>query len=75
MAKKKKETVELIVSYGTEIIDKRFVVKVSRMDNGVNPETFLVVTQDLLETGFSMKYFKNKEEVAQFLKLLKVAAK
>lgn len=73
--KKKKETTELIVSYGTEMINNRFRVKVSRMDNGVNPETFLVVTQDLLDTGFSVKYLKSKEEVTQFLQLLKVAAK
>ena len=73
--KKKKETTEFIVSFGTEMIDNRFRVKVSRMDNGVAPESYLVVTQDLLDSGFSMKYFKNKEEVAQFLKLLKVAAK
>jgi hypothetical protein len=69
---KKDKTVELIVSYGTELIGGRFRVKVSVLDNGVNPQSFLVVTQDLLEGGFSMKYCKDKEQVALLLQLFKM---
>lgn len=71
MAKKNKTT-ELIISYGTEIIDNRFQVKVSTLDTGTVKASFLVVTQDLLEGGFSMKYFDDKESVAIFLKLLRL---
>lgn len=76
MTKKKENPInELIISYGTEVIGNRFMVKVSKMDTGVSPESFLVTTQDLLERAFSMKFFRSKEEVALFLKLLTIAAK
>lgn len=75
MTKKNKKTTELIISYGTEMIENRFRVKVSRMDDGVHPESFLVVAEDLLDSGFCMKFFKNKEDITQFLKLLQLATK
>lgn len=75
MAKKKDKVNEFIVSFGSEIIGNRFMVKLSKMDNGVTPESFLLTTLDLREGGFSMKFFKTQEEVALFLKLLTLASK
>ena len=73
MSKKPSKTTELIVSYGTEMIGTRFRIKVSKMDTGASPETILVVVQDLLDGGFKMKCFRNKDDVANFLKLLYAA--
>jgi hypothetical protein len=75
MAKKNPETTKLIVSYATEMIGTRFRVKVSNFDNGVQAPSFMIATQDLLDGGFSLKFFKNTESVAQFLNLLKAAIK
>lgn len=79
MTKRKKRdekpTTEPIVSFGVEVLGNRFRVKVSKMDNGVTKESFMVATQDLLEDGFSLKYFDSNEEVVQFLKLLTAATK
>lgn len=68
----KDKITKLISSYNTELIDNRFNVKVSLLNNGVDKESYLVVTQDLLDGGFSMKYFKDKDSVSMFLKLLKL---
>jgi hypothetical protein len=62
----------LLTSYGVEVLDNRFNVKVSVMNNGVHKESYLVVTQDLLDGGFALKYFRDKESVSMFLKLLKL---
>lgn len=75
MAKKSDKTTKLIVSYGTEMIGTRFRVKISKFDNGVNHESFLVAVQDLLDGGFSMKCFLKQDDVSQFLKLLTEATK
>lgn len=75
--KKKKEdkTTELIVSYGTETIGSRFIVKLSIMDNGVTTKSVMVIVHDVLESGFTIKYFKSVEDAAQLLNLLKAASK
>lgn len=75
MSKKEDKLNEFIISFGSEIIGNRFMVKLSKMDNGVNPESFLLMTLDLRDGGFSMKFFKTQESVALFLKLLTLASK
>ncbi len=76
MSKKKDDkTTELIVSYGTEMIDTRFQVKVSVFDNGVDPKSIMIVVRDLIDNGFTIKTFKDMDAASSFLKLLKTAAK
>jgi len=76
MTKKKVDkTTELIVSYGTEMIDTRFVIKVSIFDNGVNPKSIMIVVRDIIDNGFTIKNFKDMDAATAFLKLLKMAAK
>lgn len=75
MAKKADKLNEFIISFGSEIIGNRFMVKLSKMDNGVTAESFLLTTLDLRDGGFSMKFFRNKDDVALFLKLLTLASK
>lgn len=69
-----KNTTKLITSGNPEIINSRFVVKASIMNNGVHPESIMLVIHDLLENGFSIKFFKSKDDVAGLLKLLQAAS-
>jgi hypothetical protein len=68
----KDKMVKLIESYDAELLENRFKVKISKFDNGVNALSYLIVTQDLLDGGFSVKYLKDKDSVTMFLKLLKL---
>ena len=61
----------MIQSVKSEVINKRFIVKVSIFDNGVNKSSILVVVADLLDAGFTMKYFEKPEEAARFLDILR----
>lgn len=65
----------LLQSFETEVINKRFQVKVSIFDNGVDPRSIMVVIFDLLESGFTIKFHKTDEEAANLLNLLKSASK
>jgi hypothetical protein len=69
------ETIKLIESLDEKMIGTRFLVKASIFDNGVNPKSIMLAVRDLVENGFSLRYFKNEDEVASFLKLLHAAAK
>lgn len=73
--KKDDKITELIVSYGTEMIGTRFMVKVSKFDSGTYPENIIIIVRDLIENGFTIKNFKNMDAAASFLKLLAAAAK
>lgn len=75
MSKPKKNITKLITSVDQETIGNRFVVKISIMDNGVNKKSILIVTRDLLDGGFSMKFVDTEEEVRLFIKLLSEATK
>ena len=66
-------TTPLIQSVETRMIGSRFRVKASSMSNGVHPTSIMVATEDLLEKGFSIRFFKNADSVAAFLKLLQAA--
>lgn len=64
---------ELIVSYDAELLENRFNVKVSKMGTGVHKASYLIVAQDLLEDGFMLKFFKDKDSAGLFLQLLKLS--
>ena len=66
---------KLIVSSAVEIIGGRFQVKISIFDNDVDKKSILVVVLDMVEHGFSMKYFNNNEDVLKLLQLLNSVGK
>lgn len=68
-------TTPLLTSIEQKMIGNRFLVKPSTMDNGVNPKSIMVAVLDLLEKGFTIKFFKKEDDVADFLKLLQAASK
>jgi hypoxanthine-guanine phosphoribosyltransferase len=76
MMKNKKKTglTELIVSSKPEMINARFLVKASVFDDGVHDKSILLIVTDLLENGFTMKFFKTDEAASSFLKLLHAAS-
>lgn len=74
MAKKSPIT-KLLTSVDQELINSRFLVKASVFDNGVHPKSYMLVIVDLLESGFTLKYFKREEDVSDLLKLLNAASK
>lgn len=61
----------LITSHNPEVINNRFVVQYSVMNNGVTPKSYMLVIIDLVEEGFTIKYFSNTDDVVSILKLLK----
>jgi len=61
----------LIQSFETETINKRFMVKISIFDNGVDKRSIMVVVFDLLESGFTIKFYGTDLEAADMLNLLK----
>jgi hypothetical protein len=74
MSNKKDGLTELLVSGKPEMINSRFRVKASIFNNGVHPKSTLIVVEDLLESGFSMKFFTKQEDAAALLKLLHAAS-
>ena len=52
------------------LINNRFMIKLSMMDNGVTEKTFLIVIQDLLESNFKMAFYTEEEEVNKLIKML-----
>ena len=52
------------------LINNRFLVKLSMMDNDVTEKTFLIVIQDMLESNFKLQFFTQEEEVNQLIKML-----
>lgn len=75
MKKKVDKLIPLILSLSKETINSRFMVKISIFDNGVDAKSVMVVVCDLLESGFTIKYFKSEEEAANLLKLLNAVSK
>lgn len=61
---------KLITSY-KPIINNRFMIHYSVMDNGVDPKSYMLMVVDLVEEGFTTKYFSKEEDVVRLLKLLK----
>jgi hypothetical protein len=71
---KRDKITPLIKSEPAMMIGSRFRVKGSEMDNGVHPISYMLAIQDLQTTGFSLKFFKNLEDAAVLINLLKQAA-
>lgn len=60
----------LLESVPTGIIKKRFLVKMSSMNNGVNPIQYLVAVYDIVENNFSLKCYKNTDEIGVLISSL-----
>ena len=43
------------------------------MSNGVHKDSFMLVIVDMVDEGFSLKYFNTTDEVISVLKLLKAS--
>jgi len=71
---KKNETTPLISSGPPELINSRFLVKASVMNNGVDKKSIMLIMVDCLENGFSIKFFSKPEDATILLKSLKVAS-
>lgn len=61
----------MLQSIPTETINKRFMVKISIFDNGVDKKNIMVVIVDLLESGFTIKFFDKEDIAARYLDILK----
>ena len=61
----------LFTSRQPEMINSRFIVKASIMNNGVNTRSIMLIVQDILEDGFSIRFFNRDEDAAALLNLLK----
>lgn len=70
----KDKTTKFLQSVEQKMIGTRFLVKASSMDTGVHKRSIMVAVQDLVEKGFSIKFFKSESDVANFLKILTAAA-
>lgn len=70
MNKKDGKLIKLLHSVPEQIINKRFLVKTSVFNNGVNKESIVVCVRDLLESGFTIKFFNSEDDAAKLLKLL-----
>lgn len=75
MGKKKTDKItELIVSHSPEMVNTRFLVQSSIMNNGYHDKSIMFIITDLVESGFSIKFFNSTESAANLLKLLKAAS-
>ena len=71
----KKEITPLLKSDAVLMIGTRFRLKISTMDNGVHPKSYMVVSQDLTNSGFSVKFFKDDTAVQNLVSMLQSAIK
>lgn len=65
------EFFKMIEQYPQDFINSRFVVNVSKMDNGVNDPSFMMIVRDVTENGFTLRFFNKGSDVAALLSLLK----
>ena len=75
MDKKDGKITKLIESTEVELINKRFRVKVSIYDNGVDKKSTMSVIHDLLENNFKIRFYDSLDDVVIALKLLREASK
>jgi hypothetical protein len=61
----------LLQSIPLETINKRFMVKISVFDNGVDKKSIMVVIVDLLNSGFTIRMFDKEDTAARYLDILK----
>lgn len=65
----------MIDSIPMEVVGKRFLVKASFFNDGVHPESVMLIIRDLIDGHFKIQYFKNRESAGDLLKLLNTADK
>lgn len=63
---------KLIESVPTQLIGSRFLVKLSKMDNGVDPVQYLIAIHDLLENNFTIKCHKNYDTIVNLINALRL---
>jgi len=68
--KNEQDKIQELIKSKKFLINNRFLVKLSMVDNGVTEKTFLIVIQDLLEQNFKMAFHTDEEEVNKLIKML-----
>lgn len=68
---KDKDIIKLLTSHEQEVINNRYLVKYSTMNNGVDKKSYMLVITDLITKGFTVKFCNNTDEVIAILKVLK----
>ena len=68
--KNNQDKIQELIKSKKFLINNRFLVKLSMVDNGVTEKTFLIVIQDLLEQNFKMAFHTDEEEVNKLIKML-----
>ena len=70
-----KKITPLIDSKPVQMIGSRFRIKCSSMDNGVHPKSHMVISQDLANSGFSVKFFKDESGIQNLISMLQSVVK
>lgn len=70
MEKKNQDDFQELIKSKKFLINNRFLVKLSMVNNGVTEKTYLIVIQDMLEQNFKMKFFTDENEVNDLIKML-----
>lgn len=55
------------------VFGKRFLVKGSTFDNGVDKPSIMLIITDLVEKNFKIQFFKDAESAASVLSILDAA--
>ena len=71
MSKKDGKITKLIHSVPEQIINKRFMTKISVFNNGTDKESILICIKDLLNSEFTIKFLKSEDEAVNLLNILK----
>lgn len=70
MEKKNQDDFQELIKSKKFLINNRFLVKLSMVNNGVTEKTYLIVIQDMLEQNFKMKFFTDENEVNDLIRML-----
>jgi len=64
---------QMLDSTPPRVFGGRFLVKGSTFDNGVDKPSIMIIVTDLIDKNFKIKFFKDAESAASYLKLLDAA--
>lgn len=70
MEKKNQDDFQELIKSKKFLINNRFLVKLSMVNNGVTEKTYLIVIQDMLAQNFKMQFFTDENEVNDLIKML-----
>jgi hypothetical protein len=70
MEKKNQDDFQELIKSKKFLINNRFLVKLSMVNNGVTEKTYLIVIQDMLQQNFKMQFFTDENEVNDLIKML-----